>query len=119
MRTGASHLAAHVSLRNRNSSTLSPFCEEDDESFQYAILFCPAKAQPRLTHLSGVDDIGPDPPLWHSVPLLRGWLNISTLPAQAFLQPCCEFKPLLLLLSRGRTQIALDTLKLPSSALAF
>jgi len=33
MRTGARHLAAHVSWRNRNSSTLCPFCEEDDESF--------------------------------------------------------------------------------------
>ena len=72
MRTGASHLAAHVSWRNRNSSTLCPFCEEHDESFQHEILLCPAKAQPCLTHLSGVDDIGPDAPLWHSVPLLRG-----------------------------------------------
>jgi len=36
------------------------------------ILLCPAKAQPRLTHLSGVDDIGPDAPLRLSVPLLRG-----------------------------------------------
>jgi len=72
MCTEASHLAAQVSWRNRNSSTLCPFCEEDDESFQHAILLCPAKAQPRLTHLSGVDNIGPDAPLWHSVPLLRG-----------------------------------------------
>jgi len=36
------------------------------------ILLCPAKAQPRLTHHSGVDDIGPDGPLWLSVPLLGG-----------------------------------------------
>jgi len=33
MRTGASYLAAHTFWRNRNSSTLYPFCEEDDESF--------------------------------------------------------------------------------------
>ena len=72
MRTGASYLAAHVSWRRRDSSTLCPFCEEDDESFQHAIRLCPAKAEPRLTHLSGVDDIGPDGPLWFSVPLLRG-----------------------------------------------
>jgi len=72
MRTGASHLAAHVSWRNRNSSTLCRLCEEDDETFQHAILLCPAKAQLRLTYLSGVDHIGPDAPLWHSVPLLRG-----------------------------------------------
>jgi len=72
MRSGASYLAAHVSWRSRDSSTLCPFCEEGDESFQHAILHCPAKAHPRLTHLSGVDDIGPDGPLWLSVPLLRG-----------------------------------------------
>jgi len=72
MRTGSSYLAAHVSWWSRDSSTLCPFCEEDDESFQHAILLCPAKAQPRLAHLSGVDDIGPDGPLWLSVPLLRG-----------------------------------------------
>jgi len=72
MRTGASYLAAHISWRNRDSSTLSPFCEEDHESFQHAILHCPSKAHPRLTHLSGVDDIGPDGPLWLWVPLLRG-----------------------------------------------
>ena len=72
MRTCASYLATHVSWWSRDTSTLCPFCEADDESFQHAILLCPAKAQPRLTHLSGVDDIGPDGPLWLSVPLLRG-----------------------------------------------
>jgi len=72
MRSGASYLAAHISWRNRDSSTLCPLCEEEDESFQHAILHCPAKAHPRLTHLSGVDDIRPDGPLWLLVPLLRG-----------------------------------------------
>jgi len=71
MRLGASYLAAHISWRNRDSSTHCPFCEEDEESFLHGILHCPAKAHPRLTHLSGVDDIGPDGPLWLSVPLLR------------------------------------------------
>jgi len=71
MRSGASYLAAHISCRNRHSRTLCPFCEGDDESFQHAILHCPVKAHTRLTHLSGVDDIGPDGPLWLSVPLLR------------------------------------------------
>jgi len=33
MRTGASYLAAHVSWWSRDSSTLCPFCEEDDEFF--------------------------------------------------------------------------------------
>ena len=72
MRSGASNLATHISWRNRDSSTLCPFCEEDDEFFQHVILHCPAKAHPRLTHLSHVDDIGPDGPLLLSDPLLRG-----------------------------------------------
>ena len=63
MRSGARYLAAHISWRNRDSSTLCPVCEEVNEYFQHAILLCPAKALPRLTHLSGVDDIGPDGPL--------------------------------------------------------
>ena len=89
MRTGASYLAAHISWWNRDSSTLCPFCEEDDESFQYAILLCPARAQPRLTHLAGVDDIGPDCPLWLSVPLLSGLAdNLNT--------TCAGFPPTML-----------------------
>jgi len=72
MRSGASYLAAHISWRNRDASTLCPFCEEDDESFQHAILHCPAKACARLAYLSVVDDIGPDGPFRLSVPLLRG-----------------------------------------------
>jgi len=73
MRSGASYLAAYISWRNRDSSTLCPFCEADDESFLHAIVHCPTKAYPRLTHLSGVDDIGPNGPLWFSVPLLTGF----------------------------------------------
>ena len=72
-RTGASYLAAHVSCWSGDSTTLCPFCEEDDESFQHAILLCPAEAQPPLTHLSGIDDIGRDGPLWLLVPLLWGF----------------------------------------------
>ena len=73
MRRGASHLAAHSSWKSRDSSTLCPFCEEDDESFLHVILHCPAKVQPRLTRLSGVDNIAPNTPLWLLVPLLKGF----------------------------------------------
>jgi len=71
MRSGASYLAAHLSWWNRDSSTLCPFCEEDNECFHHAIFLCPAKVQPPLTHLACVDDIGPDSPPWLSVSLLR------------------------------------------------
>lgn len=72
MRSGASYLAAHSSWWNRTDSTLCPFCEEDEEPFPHAVLHCPAKCLPSLPNLSGVDDLGPDAPLWSSVPLLRG-----------------------------------------------
>ena len=72
MRSGASYLAAHSSWWNCTDSKLCPFCEEDEESFPHAVLHCPAKCLPRLANLSGIDDLGPDAPLWSSVPLLRG-----------------------------------------------
>ena len=75
MRSGASYMAAHLSWRNCLQSTLCPLCEEDDESFQHAILHYPAKSLHRLTNLSGVDNIGPDAPLSSSVPLVRGVAN--------------------------------------------
>ena len=75
MRSAASYLAAHLSWRNHLQPTLCPLCEEDDESFQHAILHCPAKSLPRLVNLSGVDNIGPDAPLWSSGPLLRGFAH--------------------------------------------
>jgi len=42
-------------------------------------------------------------------PSSGGWLSISTLLARVFLQPCCAFEPILLLLGRVRAQIVLDT----------
>jgi len=43
-------------------------------------------------------------------PTLEVWLSIFMLLAQASLRPCCVFGPVLLPLSRGRTQAALNTL---------
>ena len=119
MRTGASHLAAYISGSNRDSSTLCPFCEEEDESLEHAILLCPAKAQPRLTPLSGVDENCRDAPLWRSVPLPEDWLNISTLLAHVSLLPCCVSVPVLLPQGWDWSQTALTNLKPPSLATAF
>jgi len=121
MRTGASHLAAHVSWRTRNSNTLCLFCEENDESFQHAILLplCPAKAQPRLTYLSGVDDIGPDAPLWHSVPLLRGLAEYLYATRTGFPPPMLRIRARTATPEPGSDSDSTSHLKLPSSALAF
>jgi len=51
-------------------------------------------------------------------PSSEGSPIISTLRARVSLQPCCAFEPILLLLSRVRTQVVLNT-KVPGSASAF
>jgi hypothetical protein len=68
MRSGKSHLSGQPSWFDRaaNTPTLCPYCEEEDEDFPHAILRCPAKADQRAFHIPGIDDVGPDAPLWTS-----------------------------------------------------
>jgi len=93
MRTGASHLAAYISWRKRDASTLCPFCEKGNEFFKSAILRCPARVQPRLTHLSSVDDISPNAPLWLTVPLLRGFGEYLYATRTGFPQAMLRIRP--------------------------
>jgi hypothetical protein len=71
MRSGHCYLAAYPTWRDPDASTLCPYCEEDEETFSHAILHCQAKFMKRLSLLSGIDDIGPDAPLWSSVDLIK------------------------------------------------
>jgi len=48
-------------------------------------------------------------PFGSRFPSSGGWLSFSTLLARAFLQPCGEFEPILLLLSRVPALIVIDT----------
>jgi hypothetical protein len=70
MRSGKSYLAAHGDWKDADADPLCPYCEEEDESFDHAILHCPAKADERMSRLSGIDELGPDAPLWSSAELL-------------------------------------------------
>jgi len=70
MRTKKSYLAAHPSWSSPVVSQLCSLCVEEQETFSYSILRCPAKAAPKSRHLQGLTSVGPEAPLWHSVSLL-------------------------------------------------
>ena len=65
----------------------------DDESFHYTILHCSTKVQPHPTHLSGVDDIGPDALLWPSVPLLKLFVEYIYATGTGFPPPMFRIHP--------------------------
>ena len=69
MRSGNRYLCAHLSWDN-NTPTTRPRCNESPETFQHAILACPAREPARNRHLQAVSDLGPDAPVWSSAALL-------------------------------------------------
>jgi hypothetical protein len=84
MRSGSSYLAAHTSWHDQGVSTLCPSCEEEDESFEHAILHCPAKSQQRAAHLRDVTELGPGAPVWSSAPLILGLASYISATATGF-----------------------------------
>jgi len=83
MRSGKSYLRAHPSWSDDAPPTC-PSCEEAPETFEDAILRCPAKGPARARHLQGVSDIGPDAPVWSSAPLLGSLSRFISSTATAF-----------------------------------
>jgi len=82
MRSGKSYLRAHPS-RDSDAPTTCPSCAEAPETFEHAILRCPAK--PAMTrHFQGVSDIVPDAPVWSSAPLLGSLARFISSRATAF-----------------------------------
>jgi len=67
---GTSYLAAHTFWLNRDSNTLCQYCEEDDETFDYAIRYPSTKTEDRLSHLSEIENLGSNSILWSFVLLL-------------------------------------------------
>ena len=70
MRAQKSYLAAHPSWSSPDVARLCPLCGEEQETFSYAVLRCPAKDGARSRHLQGLTSVGPDAPLWSSISLL-------------------------------------------------
>ena len=71
MRAGKSYLAAHPTWRSADADTSCPFCGLEPETFEHAILLCPSRQGARSCLVHRVTSIGPDAPLWTSLPLLR------------------------------------------------
>jgi len=69
MRAGKSYLAAHPTWRSPDADTSCPRCGLEPETFQHAILSCPSRQHSRSRLLHGVTDVGPEAPLWSSLPL--------------------------------------------------
>ena len=71
MRAGKGYLAAHPTWRFHDADTSCPCCALEPETFENAILSSPSRQHSRLRLLHGVTDVGPDAPLWSSLPLLK------------------------------------------------
>jgi len=87
MRSGKSYLRGHPS-RSDEAPTTCPNCDEAPETFEHAILQCSTKGAARARHLQGVSDIGPDAPVWSSVPLLGALSRFISSTATAFPRAC-------------------------------
>jgi len=71
MRARKGYLAAHPTWRSPDADTSCPRCGLEPEAFKHAILSCPSRQHSRSRLLHGVTDVGPDAPLWSSLPLLK------------------------------------------------
>jgi len=71
MRAGKSYLAAHPTWRSPDAHTSCPRCGLVPETFEHAILSCPSRQHSRSRLLHRVTDVGPEAPLWSSLPLLK------------------------------------------------
>jgi len=71
MRAGKGYLAAHPTWRSPGAYTSCPRCGLEPETFEHAVLSCPSRQHTRSCLLHGVTEVGPESPLWSSLPLLK------------------------------------------------
>jgi len=71
MRVAKSYLAAHPSWFDENWNLICPRCETDPETFQHAILTCPARTRLRDLLLKEVSFLGQDATLWSEPDQIR------------------------------------------------
>ena len=64
MRAHKSYLAAHSSWWSEDPDTSCPRCRSDTETFEHAILHCPARSSPRDRYLEPSLSLSADSPLW-------------------------------------------------------
>ena len=71
MRAAKSYLAAHPSWSDEDPILTCPRCEIEPETFQHAILSCPARARDRDLLLKDLSSLGQGANLWSEPHLLR------------------------------------------------
>ena len=71
MRSAKGYLAAHPSWSDEDPDPTCPWCETRPESFQHAILTCPARTWVRELLLKEVSSLAPDATLWSDPLLIR------------------------------------------------
>ena len=83
MRSCTSYLSTHPSW-DSDVPTTCRSCDTTLETFEHAILCCPAKELARGRHLHGVSDIGPDTPALSSASLLDALSRFISSTATGF-----------------------------------
>ena len=91
MRAGKSYLAAHPTWRCPDADTSCPRCGLEPETFEHAILSCPSRQHSRSCLLHGVTAVGPEAPLWKSLPLLKRLATFMGVTSMGF--PPTMFPP--------------------------
>jgi len=71
MHSGKSYLAVHRSWFDQDDPTTGPRCYQDDESFEHAILKCPARPCNQDLLLKDVSSVDPGTKLWLNNSLLQ------------------------------------------------
>ena len=91
MRAGKSYLAAHPTWKSPDGDTSCPRCGLEPETFEHAILSCPSRQHVRARLLHGIADVGPEAPLWSSLPLLKRLATFISVTSTGF--PPTMFPP--------------------------
>jgi len=84
MRARKSYLAAHPSRTAPEADTSCPHCGLQPETFEHAILTCPSRHGARACLLHSLTDVGPEAPLWSSLPLLKRLATYISITSTGF-----------------------------------
>jgi len=84
MRSAKSYLAAHPSWSNEDPDKTCPRCRIGPESFQHAILTCPAREQARDPLLKEVSSLAHDATTWSDPVLIRALGEYITIMKTGF-----------------------------------
>jgi len=91
MRARKGYLAAHPTWRSPEADTSCPRCGLEPETFAHALRSSPSRQLGRSRLLHGVTNVGPEAPLWSSLPLLKRLATFIGVTSTGF--PLTMFPP--------------------------